>query len=199
MPIRLEYGHYQVLETDSHRLLQREKQIAFGVVTPGYEVFNRTVGKAIQDLMATNSELSFDGVQVNVYKNMLFFEEKVLFGGRPFSTAPNSNFKAPKRNWDALISQWRRDLHAWDAPLDPENLTPTEAKIFACLAPTIDEQIELTLNINSTKQFIKEHTAISRSTQTTSSNSFPTTFFSQDEAGPSKAEKVFSPTFPGPQ
>ena len=72
-----------------HRLKQREKQLKLGRVTEGYRN----------------------------YRLLVPFHDRQQ-GNPDHPTTPDPTTECSKRQWDTLISCWRRDLHRWDAEDD---------------------------------------------------------------------------------
>ena len=73
-------------ETNPRRLAQRQKQIDFGKNTIGYDRYIAAVPKADRERMCDRHP-----------------------------GTPNKERVYSKRQWDGIVRQWRRRLHAWDA------------------------------------------------------------------------------------
>ena len=85
------------IETDDHRLIQRQKQIDFGKKTPGYARYLSLVPRCKRDASL----------------------------GHPVT--PDLKMKISKRNWDKVVRNWRRALHKYDDPDDREATSITVA------------------------------------------------------------------------
>lgn len=72
-------------ELDAHRLAQRQKQVNFGKVTPGYRYYRFSVPP---------------------------FQRQ--YGNPNHPMTPRTSMKCSKRKWDNMVATWRRALHAWD-------------------------------------------------------------------------------------
>jgi len=73
------------LETDKHRLEQRQKQIDFGYNSEGYKNYRAKVKK-----------------EDRIPKDM------------HHPVTPRKTQKCSKRSWDGQVRKWRRQLHLWD-------------------------------------------------------------------------------------
>eukprot|EP00667_Euglena_gracilis_P004491 EG_transcript_4513 len=94
---RIRFGQEEVpleeIETDQHKIQQRQKQIGFGKSTKGYETYARLVVKHLREID-------------NDYHPV----------------TPRADQKCSKRSWDGQLKRWRRLLHRWDDVPQPEDV-----------------------------------------------------------------------------
>eukprot|EP01063_Lacrimia_lanifica_P004104 TRINITY_DN12297_c0_g1_i1.p1 TRINITY_DN12297_c0_g1~~TRINITY_DN12297_c0_g1_i1.p1 ORF type:complete len:481 (+),score=201.01 TRINITY_DN12297_c0_g1_i1:206-1444(+) len=88
------------VETDGHRLSQRNKQIDFGKLTLGHRNYCAAVPR----------------------------QERQM-GNENHPVTPRYDQVCSKRSWDSQVQHWRRMLHRWDHGPDPATMRKTDDEI----------------------------------------------------------------------
>lgn len=128
-------------DQNTNRLHQRNKQIALGLITPGYKNFTQSVAKRFRNAKALEQNIN-DIVEVDT----------LLERALPITPDPKSPY--PKRTWDRWVSAWRRSLHTWDSPINLQN-KPAAAHLLRAIKPNADELKELEQEIAEAWSMLK--------------------------------------------
>eukprot|EP01018_Ginkgo_biloba_P035491 Gb_20984 [translate_table: standard] len=107
------------LETDPHKLSQRQKQIDYGKNTLGYERYIEIVPRLWRPVSVEVFIVYF----LNTYEDRIccrFWNQRKRYHPQ----TPDIKQVCSKRSWDGQVKKWRRLLHEFDPPVNENDESP---------------------------------------------------------------------------
>lgn len=112
----------EAVETDPHRIAQRQKQIDYGKNTLGYARYTEEVPKCAPSLIfIAASDALCHSASTDAVHCCRHLRRKISTTITKHPDTPDVTQICSKRSFDGQAKKWRRELHLWD-PQDEEDL-----------------------------------------------------------------------------